>query len=140
MSWARLVHVSVRLRAAAAALVCAGLAAGCGGGISIGLGYGGDLDQPPEVALAASVTEALPGAIVRLVAAATDDGGVDEVAFMRRLDDGSLIVVATDRSQPFDAEVTVPAVAAGTVLRYVARATDTAGQSRDSAPVSITVR
>ena len=114
--------------------------AGCGGGIYIGLGYGDDLDQPPAVALTASASEALPGATVRLAAAATDDFGVDEVQFMRRNDDGSDSALGSDGSAPYQLDITVPAVPAGTVLRYLARAVDRARQSTDSSLVSITVR
>jgi hypothetical protein len=114
--------------------------AGCGGGIYLGLGYGDDLDQPPAVALTASVDAALPGATVRLAAAATDDFGVDEVQFLRRNDDGSDTALGRDGSTPYEFDITVPAVPAGTVLRYLARAVDGARQSTDSALVAITVR
>jgi hypothetical protein len=114
--------------------------AGCGGGIYLGLGYGDALDQPPGVALTASASEALPGATVRLAAAATDDFGVDEVQFLRRNDDGSDSRLGSDGSAPYQIDITVPAVPTGTVLRYLARAVDGARQSTDSSLVSITVR
>lgn len=120
-------------------LAVCGLAA-CGGGIYLGLGYGDDLDQPPGVALTASAIEALPGATVRLAAAATDDFGVDEVQFLRRNDDGRDSALGSDGSAPYELDITVPAVPAGTVLRYLARAVDGARQSTDSTLVSITVR
>jgi hypothetical protein len=116
------------------------LVAGCGGGIYLGLGWGDDLDLPPSVALTASVTEALPGATVRLAAAATDDFGIDEVIFLQREDDGSDTSLGTDGSEPYALDTTVPAVAAGTVLRYYAQAVDGARQRSSSALVSITVR
>lgn len=125
--------------AALAVLAACGLA-GCGGGIYLGLGYGDDLDQPPGVALTASASEALPGATVRLAAAATDDFGVDEVQFLRRHDDGSDSALGSDGNAPYELDIAVPAVPAGTVLRYLARAVDGARQSTDSTLVSITVR
>ena len=124
---------------AVSTLVALGIA-GCGGGIYIGLGDSTDLDRPPEVALTASANEALPGAAVRLAAAATDDFGVLEVQFLRRQDDGSHSTLGIDTSAPYQLDITVPAVPAGTVLRYLARAVDGARQSTDSALVSITVR
>jgi hypothetical protein len=123
-----------------ALMAAAALLAGCGGGIYLGLGYGDDLDLPPSVALTASVTEALPGAAVRLAAAATDDFGIDEVVFLRREDDGSDTSLGIDGSEPYALDITVPAVAAGTVLRYFAQAVDGARQRSNSALVSITVR
>lgn len=113
---------------------------GCGGGLYLGIGGGGDGDQPPAVALAASATEGLPGAVVRLVAAATDDFGVDQVTFLRREANGADTVLATDTAEPYQLDITLPGAAAGTVLRYLARARDGAGQSSDSAAIEITVR
>lgn len=114
--------------------------AGCGGGIYVGLGYGDDPDRPPSVALTASASEALPGATIRLAAAATDDFGVDEVQFLRRNDDGSDTSLGRDVSTPYELDITVPAVPVGTVLRVLARAVDGSRQAADSALVTITVR
>ena len=120
------------------ALLAVGLV-GCGGGLYLGIGSG-DGDRPPTVALAASASEGLAGAVVRLVAAATDDFGVDEVTFLRREASGGDAVLASDSAEPYQHDITLPGVAAGTVLRYLARARDGAGQSSDSAVVEITVR
>lgn len=120
------------------ALLAVGLV-GCGGGLYLGIG-GGDGDQPPTVALAASASEGLPGAVVRLIAAATDDFGVDEVTFLRRETGGDDTVLASDSAEPYQHDITLPGVAAGTVLRYLARARDGAGQSSDSVVVEIAVR
>ncbi|MBL8319168.1 MAG: hypothetical protein JNJ42_12225 [Burkholderiaceae bacterium] len=116
------------------------LLAGCGGGIYLGLGWGDDLDLPPSVALTASVTEALPGATVRLAAAATDDFGIDQVIFLRREDDGSDTSIGSDGAEPYSLDIAIPAVPAGTVLRYYAQAVDGAQQRSNSELVSITVR
>ena len=112
---------------------------GCGGGLYLGIG-GGDNDQPPTVALAASANEGLPGAVVRLVAAATDDFGVDQVTFLRREVNGTDTVLATDTTEPYQLDITLPSAPSGTVLRYLARARDDVGQSRDSTVLEITVR
>jgi hypothetical protein len=124
---------------AAATLVAAALL-GCGGGVYLGFGLGGPADRPPSVALTASAFEGLPGATVRLIAAATDDFGVDRVSFYRREPNGADTLLGTDFSEPFQLDITLPASPAGTVLRHFARAVDVAGQSADSAAVDITVR
>ena len=136
MPWSRRTSWSCR---AASTLVLAIGIAGCGGGLYLGIG-GGDNDQPPTVALAASASEGLPGAVVRLVAAAADDFGIDQVTFLRREANGTDTVLATDMAEPYQVDVTLPSAPSGTVLRYLARARDDAGQSRDSALLEITVR
>jgi Bacterial Ig domain len=122
-----------------ALLLCAALA-GCGGGVFIGYEFGGPGDRAPAVALTASATEAVPGAIVRLAAAASDDFGIDHVDFLRRDGAGNDTLLAADRTEPYQTDVTIPPSPAGTVVRYVARAVDVAGQSTTSAPVDVTVR
>ncbi len=124
---------------AAVTLVAVALVA-CGGGVYLGFGLGGPADRPPSVALAASATEGLPGATVRLLAAATDDFGVDRVSFYRREPNGTDTLLGSDLAEPYQLDVTLPASPAGTVLRHFARAVDVAGQSADSAAVDITVR
>jgi hypothetical protein len=123
-----------RLCAAFAALALAG----CGGGVYFSVGIGPD-DDPPDVSLAASVNTAVPGQIIRLVAAASDDYGVDFVAFYR-LDPGGRFLLAEDGASPYQFDTVVPNVAAGTSVRYVARAYDGAGQARDSQVVSVLVQ
>jgi hypothetical protein len=137
MTWSRCIH---RCRRAAPPLVLAIVLAGCGGGLYLGIGGGSDGDQPPTVALAASASEGLPGAVVRLVAAATDDFGVDQVTFLRREANGADTVLATDTAEPYQLDITLPGAPACTVLRYLARARDDAGQSGDSIVLEITVR
>jgi hypothetical protein len=129
-----------RRQLCAGALGWAAALTGCGGGVYLGIGFGGPDDRPPQVALAASVVEGLPGTVVHLVAAATDDFGVDRVTFLRREASGTDTVLATDNGVPYQLDVTLPAAAPGTVLRYLARAVDTAGQSTDSTPLEVTVR
>ena len=123
-----------------AAVVCAMLLAGCGGGLFIGVELGGPNDQPPSVALTAAVDQAPAGAAVRLAAAATDDFGVDAVSFYRQESTGPATLLGTDNLQPYQFDTTTPASPVGTVWRYFARAVDGAGQRSDSAVVEITVR
>jgi hypothetical protein len=123
-----------------AALVCAGALAACGGGFFVGVELGGSNDRPPSVALTAAVSEAAAGATVRLVAAASDDFGVDAVSFYRQEAAGPPTLLATDNLQPYQLDATIPASPVGTVWRFFARAFDGAGQHGDSAIVEITVR
>ena len=112
------------------------LLAGCGGGVYLSLG--GSFDEPPTVSLVASVSSAVPGQAVRLAAAASDDHGVDQVAFFRIENDSSQTPLGVDFSPPYELDTLVPATARLQV-RYFARATDTAGQRRESATVTITL-
>lgn len=126
----------VAVRALAALLLA--LTAGCGGGVFLGIGDVGD--QPPSVALTSAVDEAPAGTVVRLAAAASDDFGVDSVAFYREEAAGPPTLLATDVRPPYQLDTTIPASGSGTVWRYFARAFDGAGQHGDSAVVDITVR
>ena len=122
------------IRVAMAALAGAGLAA-CGVGVSIGIGPN---DDPPSVSLAAAPQEAAAGERIGLVAAASDDYVVREVLFFR-VDAGSDTLLGRDSSAPYALETTLPA-AAGTEVRYFARAVDDAGQRADSQEVAVAVR
>jgi len=97
-------------------------------------------DQPPSVALTSAVAEAPAGTLVRLAAAASDDFGIDSVAFYREEAAGPPTLLATDVRPPYQLDTALPAGASGTVWRYYARAFDGAGQHGDSAVVEITVR
>jgi hypothetical protein len=123
-----------RTLAAASLLV---LAAGCGGGLYVDLGYGFGPDDPPNVELVASTDVALPNEVIRLVAAASDDFAVDRVSFYR-IDAGRSVLLDTDRSHPWQLDTVIPAAAVGSV-RYFARAVDDVGQARDSAIVTVLV-
>lgn len=123
------------------ALTGAALAsAGCGGGLYLGFELGGPGDRPPSVALSSAVDSAAAGATVRLAAAASDDFGVDSVAFYREEAAGAPTLLATAARAPYQLDTTIPASAAGTVWRFFARAFDGAGQHADSDAVAITVR
>lgn len=115
------------------ALVALALA-GCYGNVSIGVG---DDDEPPSVSLAVSPASAPAGAVVRLVAAASDDFGIDRVEFFRV--DGALSTrLAIDGSAPYQLDTTLPGGAVSTV-QYFARAVDDVGQSRDSDLVTVSI-
>jgi hypothetical protein len=130
----RLRHLS------AVAILGAALASGCGGGIVISLGndgYGGD--NPPEVSLVADVAAARAGAPIQLSAAASDDYAVDSVEFFRIDPDNVSTALGRDRSPPWGWSTTMPDANAfgGSSVRYYARATDDAGQTRNSATITV---
>jgi Bacterial Ig domain len=124
-------RVLVRFVPGAAAI----LLAGCY--VSTYLGVGPD-DDPPSVSLAASPATASRGETIGLVAAASDDYRVVEVEFFR-VDVGGNIRLGRDTSAPYALDTVVPAGASGEV-RYVARATDDAGQRGESQTVAAIVR
>lgn len=122
-----------------AALTCGAVLAACGGGVFLGIELGDPNDRDPSVALTAAVSEAPAGATVRLVAAASDDFGVDAVSFYRE-DARGAVLLGSDGRAPYEIDTVIPASPVGTVWRYFARAVDGAGQSSDSAPIEIVVR
>jgi len=121
-------------RGAAAAALALCLAS-CGGGVSFGFG---GFDDPPSVSLATSVDAAHAGDTVRLVAAASDDFGVDFVVFYRLESDGSTTRLGEDGVGPFQWDATMPSTSA-TRVQFFARAVDGAGQASDSALVSVSL-
>ncbi|WP_130431429.1 hypothetical protein [Rivibacter subsaxonicus] len=112
------------------------LLAGCGGGIDEW--FSQSENEPPTIALAAAPTPVAPGQMLVLVAAASDDEGIDEVAFFRVEADGALTRLGADGEAPFLWTQEVASGATGT-LRYQARATDTDGKSTDSLIVEVEV-
>lgn len=122
-------------RLAAALLGAAALAAGCGGSVSLGFVLGDD--DRPTASLAVSPTSAAPGDALRLVAAASDDYGVDYVEFYR-LDTSGSTLLGFDGLPPYQLDTTVPAGASGSV-QFFARAVDGGGQRGDSAVVTVDV-
>lgn len=123
-------------RSAFAALASALFLAACGGGVWLGFGDGFD-DFPPVVNLAAAVVSVQAGQSARFVAAASDENGIDEVAFYR-VDATESVLVARDTTAPYEAMVPAPADGR-TTLSVFARATDDFGNQADSAVVTITV-
>lgn len=111
--------------------------AGCGGGLWIGIGDDG-FDDPPSVNLAASPDAARSGETVRLVAAASDDFGIDHVAFFRLDSAGSALLLGTDSAAPYQLDAAMPTTSAN-VVQFFARAVDDRAQASDSALVGVTV-
>ena len=118
-------------------LSCTGLVA-CGGGISIGIGGGYDFDDSaPSVTIAASTPTVVAGRSVVLVAAASDNDGIDVVAFFRL--DGSIPQpLGTLARPPYELAVTAPADGRSS-LRVFARAIDFSGNRADSAVIELPI-
>jgi hypothetical protein len=121
------------------ALAAIGLGlSGCGGGLVISLGSYND--NPPDVSLTSNVGQARAGDVVQLSAAASDDYGVDTVEFIRIEPDGRQTRLGTDGRSPWSLDTVMPDVLASSAtsaVRYLARATDGAGQRTDSATVTV---
>ena len=110
--------------------------AACGGGLSIGFGSGFD-DFAPAVSLATAASSVQAGQPVRYVAAATDENGIESVAFYRIDGDGSTLL-GSDGEFPYEWTATAPSDGR-TSLSVFARATDNHGHQADSAIVTIPV-
>lgn len=110
--------------------------AACGGGFSLYID-GGYEYAPPSVSLAAAQTTVVAGQSVRLVAAASDESGIESVAFYR-LDGGTAVLLGGDGSEPFEWSAVAPADGRNTLVVF-ARATDGAGNRADSDTVSIAI-
>lgn len=131
-----LVHRPRPARRAATALAAL-LLAGCGGGFFLGIEIGDD-GLAPSVSLAANVSSVRVGDTVQLVAAASDENGIDNVAFYELDAFGTATLLGADGSSPYQWGVTVTGGAGGT-LRFFARATDGSGMRADSNVVSVSV-
>ena len=129
--------ISARLvRHAALGLAVATLGA-CGGGLWIGIdGSWGD-DRAPSVSIASAATSAVAGGTLRVVAAAADDDGIDEVSFFRR-DGNRWTLLGSDGTQPYEWMVAVP-VDGRSVLEVYARATDRSGWQADSEVLQVSI-
>jgi hypothetical protein len=111
---------------------------GCGGGVAFGFGFGycDDCDDdPPAVSIASTMTTVEAGDEVKLVAAASDESGIDDVTFYRR-DGDTEVVLGSDGSAPY--EWTLTPADAGTLVMF-ARARDDEGNRTDSTDLTITV-
>lgn len=126
--------IATRTRLVLAAPLLAALAA-CGGGLYIS--FGDDNLGPPSVSLAAAQTSVRAGDSVRVVAAAADENGIDEVA-LYRLDGNAAVRLGSDGSAPYEWQVLVPSDGR-TTLRLFARATDGVGDRADSDLLTLTV-
>jgi hypothetical protein len=106
----------------------------CGGGFFIGDGI--DVEDP-DISLIADTSTVIAGDSVKLTAAAADSGGIDEVAFYR-LDNGAATRLGSDGRSPYEWTVQAPDDGR-TTLQVFARATDEAGNTADSATLTITI-
>jgi hypothetical protein len=112
------------------------LLAGCGGGLYIGWGDYGD-DGAPSVSITTAQTSVPAGGTLRVVAAASDESGIDEVAFYR-VDGATDTRLGSDGSAPYEWNVPVPADGRTTVSVF-AQARDGAGNTANSGLLTISV-
>ncbi|MBL0091587.1 MAG: hypothetical protein IPP50_04245 [Piscinibacter sp.] len=109
---------------------------GCGGGLYIGWGDYGD-DIAPSVSIADGQTSVAAGGVLRVAAAASDESGIDSVAFYR-LDGDVATRLGSDGGEPYQWDVAVPADGRTTVSVF-ARARDAWGNEADSALLTVPV-
>jgi hypothetical protein len=118
--------------------VAAAALGGCGGSISFGIGIGNGFDEtPPTVSISTPVTTIQAGQQLTLVAAASDDSGIDDVAFYR-VDGGIFTALGSDGRSPYEWTTVVPSDGRTTLVVF-ARARDNVGNTADSASITITV-
>ncbi len=96
-----------------------------------------DSEGAPSVTLAATPTSAAAGAVVLLIAVASDDQGVSEVRFYR-VDSGANPLLGTRNTSPSQLQATLPAHATGSVA-YFARAVDADDNTTDSNQAAVTI-
>lgn len=120
-----------------AALSAALSLGGCGGGLYIGWGGGDDDDGDPSVSITSAQSSVAAGGVLRVAAAASDESGIDSVAFYR-LDDGVATRLGSDGGEPYQWDVAVPADGRRTVSVF-ARARDGWGNEADSALLTVPV-
>lgn len=108
---------------------------GCGGSVS--LEWGGWDDFPPDVNLAASPTGGVAGDSVKLVAAAADESGIDEVIFYR-YDGNTAVRLGSDYAAPYEWTLVLPSDGRASVTVF-ARAYDNAGNHNDSRLLSLSI-
>jgi hypothetical protein len=109
---------------------------GCGGGLYIGWGNYGDTIAP-SVSIAAGQTSVAAGGVLRVAAAASDESGIDSVAFYR-LDGEVATRLGSDGGEPYQWDVAVPADGRTTISVF-ARARDAWGNEADSALLTVPV-
>lgn len=112
------------------------LLAGCGGGLYIGWG-GDDDDGDPSVSITSAQSSVAAGGVLRVAAAASDDSGIDSVAFYR-LDGEAATRLGSDGSEPYQWDIAVPADGRTTVTVF-ARARDGWGNEADSTRLTVPV-
>ena len=88
--------------------------------------------------LATSATSVAPGQVVRVVAAASDESGIDSVLFYRVDGANATTALGTDASAPYEWLVVAPTDGRNT-LSVFAHAVDNQGNTADSAVLSIAI-
>ena len=126
-----------RLRPALAA-ACTSLLVACGGGLYVGVDVGGDGERP-DVSITSAATEVRPGTSFRVVAAASDPDGIEQVWFYRLDGDRwTELAACHEETRPYECDVFVPADGRSTV-QVRARAFDGWDDEADSNVLSLPV-
>lgn len=120
----------------AALLLAALVLGGCGGGFDDL--FGNSRGRAPTIALAVAPNPVQRGQTLQLVAAATGDPAIDEVAFFSVGLDGALVRLGSVGTAPFVWTQVVASTATGP-LRYQARVTDSRGKTADSLVVEVLI-
>lgn len=140
-------HGPARLAAALCGLLAL---ASCGGGVSVGGSYGDggyyvgggigyDFDfTRPSVSIAAAESEVQAGQRVRIVAAASDESGIESVT-LYRVDPGGDRLLSSLGNRPYEWSEPAPSDGRASVS-YYAQATDNAGNRANSGRVTIAIR
>lgn len=120
----------------AALLAAALVLGGCGGGFNDF--FANSRGREPTITLAVAPNPVLRGQTLQLVAAATGDPAIDEVAFFSVGLDGALVRLGSVGTEPFVWPQLVANDAIGP-LRYQARVTDSRRQTADSLVVEVLI-
>lgn len=130
---------AARARAWLAALMASAALSACGGGVSLGFGFGDGYDSAePQVSIASPQQAVAAGGTVRLVAAAADDNGIYQVAFYR-LDGEVAVLLGSVATAPYEWTTVVPNDGRA-VFSVFAEATDNTGRRGDSQVLSFALR
>ena len=121
-------------RVAAGALLLA--LGACGGGLFLSIGDFDDFD--PSVSLTSAAETVRAGQSVKFAAAASDESGIDHVAFFRLEPLGGTVLLGTDTREPYEWVAIAPDDGRA-ALEVFARARDGSGREADSAVVSVSI-
>ena len=107
-------------------------------GLSVGVGVDYDNDfAPPSVSIAVADGLVSAGQVISVVAAASDESGIESVTLYRRDFAGDRLISSIG-SRPYEWLVSVPSDGR-TSVTYYAQATDNAGNRANSSTVTLAV-
>lgn len=125
-------------RTTLAVTLAVALVSGCGGGLWVGVDVGGD-GEAPDVSITSAAEQAVAGSTVRVVVAASDPDGIEQVWFYRLDGDGwTQLEGCKEEVRPYTCDVFVPADGRLQV-QIRARAFDTWDDEADSNVLTLPV-